>query len=190
MLILPVRVKALLNLHPVEVWTMLWIIVTNWNWTDENCECLKSANAVEVHGLDHVRALEAGQGADLAPVAEVPDHEAVLEVVATKEEDPNPGANPVLNPAIAIPDAILDPAADQLIVTAIPRRTAIANVLNRDPEVVQDPNPDLAPAPNLPMRIKMKLSSAATTKELFEELNHNDENQIPEQCITITTIAI
>merc|ERR1712170_192119 len=116
-----------------------------------------------------------------------PDHEAVLEVVATKEEDPNPGANPVLNRAIAIPDAIPDPAADQLIVTAIPRRTAIANVLNRDPEVV--PNPDLAPAPNLPTRIKMKLSSAATTKELFEELNHN-ENQIPEQCITITTIAI
>merc|ERR1712227_298902 len=145
----------------------------------ENCECLKSANAVEVHVLDHVRALEAGQGADLAPVAEVPDHGAVPEVVATKEEDPNPGANPVLNPAIAIPDAIPDPAADQLIVTAIPRRTAIAIVLN----------PDLAPAPNLPMRIKMKLSSAATTKELFEELNHN-ENEIPEQCITITTIAI
>merc|ERR1712170_122766 len=118
-----------------------------------------------------------------------PDHEAVLEVVATKEEDPNLGANPVLNPAIAIPDAIPDPAADQLIVTAIPKRTAIAIVLNRDLEVVPDPNPDLAPAPNLPTRIKMKLSSAATTKELFEELNHN-ENQIPEQCITITTIAI
>jgi len=185
MLILPVRVKALLNLHPEEVWTMLWIIVTNWNWTDENCECLKSANAVEVHGLDHVRALEAGQGADLAPVPEVPDHEAVLEVVATREEDPNPGANLVLNPAIAIPD----PVADQLIVTAIPRLMAIAIVPNRDPEVVLDPNPDLAPAPNLPMRIKMKLSSAAATKELFEELNHN-ENQIPEQCITITTIAI
>lgn len=177
--------KALLNLHPEEVWTTLWIIVTNWNWTDENCECLKSANAVEVHGLDPVRALEAGQGADLAPVAEVPDHEAVLEVAATKGEDPNPGANLVLNPAIAIPD----PEADQLIVTAIPRQTAIAIVLNRDPEVVLDQNPDLALAPNLPMRIKKKLLSAATTKELLEELN-DDENQIPEQCITITTIAI